>query len=342
MPTYLYPTYEEMMEVDQVLLARTTQDDPIFDLFPIRETEFAMVSWSQKDNYLGLMQIRGYNGEPPSVRRPGISRYIKQPSAFGEFTSVDELELTTRASGLNANIPIPVQDLVAECQEQLLTRQVNRMSWILWTLLINGVYTILDVKGAVVDKDAYTPQTYTRAVDWSSTTTATPLADFRAVQLLARGASTSFGGQAAAFMNQQTFNYLDSNTNANDLGGRRAAGLSTIEGLDEVNDVQRKNNLPMIRVWDDGYRDDAGAFHNWIPDGKVVVVGQRRNNRMIGEMLLTRNVSNIDNSSRPYLKVVDKGAANDEAPPRRIDVHRGFNGGPAIEYPGSVVVMNVA
>jgi hypothetical protein len=268
--------------------------------------------------------------------------YQKLPSAFGEQTSIDELELTSRSSYVNPSTPIPVQDLVAEAQEFLLNRQINRMSWILWTLLINGTYTILDVKGAIVDRDAYTPITYVPSILWSSAATATPLADLRAIQLLSRGVSTSFGAAAQLVLNQRTFNYLDANTNAADLGGRRGVGLTTIEGVAEVNRVLALNNMPTIRIWDEGYLDDAGTFQNWVPDGYVLVVGQRRGDRRLGEFLLTRNASNVDNSSQPYLKIIDKGAAADEAPPRQINIHRGFNGGPSMYYPGSVVVAKVA
>ena len=53
---------------------------------------------------------------------------------------------------------------------------------------------------------------------------------------------------------------------------------------------------------------------------------------------MTRNANNAGASPGMYVKVVDKG--EDEVP-RQIEVHLGFNGGPAVYYPSAVVKMAV-
>jgi hypothetical protein len=341
MPTYQWPTSAELRTIDQQFMARMVADDPIFRLFPIRPTQGYLVTWEQRDNYLGLQQIRGMNGDPPSVPSPGSKRYVKRPGVYGEFAAIDEMEITTRAAfGTWASV-VNIDDLVVERQNLLMTREVNRMRWVLWTLLTTGVYTVLDNKGAIVDQDFYVPQRFTSTVPWATTATATPLADFRAVQILNRGQSVSFGPSAMAMMNQQTFNYLIANTNQADLGGRRTEGLASIEGLADLNRLQMRDGLPTISINDDGYYDDLGVFRLWLPDNTVVVIGTRTNGSAVGEMLQTRNASNPDLSSEPYVKVIDRGAARDEPPPRRIEVHRGVNMGPALYYPGSIVIMSV-
>lgn len=339
--TYSWQTAAELRMVDQTMMAQLTQNNPIFDLFPIRETNAAMVVWEQRDDYLGLMQIRGYNGQPPSVPHVGTKRYIKTPGVYGEFDAIDELELTTRAAPGTFTQNISIDDLVSERLEKLMTRQVNRQAWVLWTLLSTGVYTVLDAKGAIVDQDSYTPQGFAASVTWATSATATPLADFRAVQLLSRGASVTFGPRAKAFMNQATFNSLIGNTNAADLGGRRTEGLASIEGLAAANELTTRDNLPTIVVYDEGYKDDTNTFNLWIPNNKVIVVGARSNGASVGEFLLTRNAQNPGFGSAPYQEVVDSARVNGNRPPRSIEVHRGMNGGPAVYYPGSVVVMTV-
>lgn len=341
MPTLVYPTWQELTEIDRDLVARTTADSPIFDLFPIVTTDSNYVTWEQQDVVLGLMQVRGFNSPNPSVPRLGAKRYTMQPSAYGEFTVIDELEMTARAAVGRYDVPINITDLVRDAQDQLLSRQINRVEWILWTLLTTGTFTVLDVKGTVVATDAYTPQKLTAGVTWATVATATPLGNLRAVQLLSRGHSISFGTDATAFMNRATWNDMISNTNAADLGGRKGAGLQSIQSLGEVNELLTRDGLPNIVIYDEGYLDDNGAFQLWIPNNRVVVVGKRRNGATIGNFSYTRNASNADFGGRPVVKIVDHGAAIDEPPPRRIEVHRGFNGGPKLFYGNAVVIMTV-
>lgn len=341
MPTLVYPTWQELTEIDRDLVTRTAFDSPIFSMFPIVTTDANLVTWEQQDVVLGLMQVRGWNAPNPSVPRLGAKRYTMMPSAYGEFTAIDELEMTSRAAQGRYDVPINITDLVRDAQDQLLSRQINRIEWILWTLLTTGTFTVLDVKGSVVATDAYTPQSFTASVTWATHATATPLGDLRQVQLLSRGHSISFGPDAVAFMNRATWNDFISNTNAADLGGRKGAGLQSLQSLAEANELLTRDGAPNIVIYDDGYYDDTGTFQLWIPNNKVVVVGRRRNGASIGNFSYTRNASNPDFGGRPVVKIVDKGAAMDEPPPRRIEVHRAFNGGPKLYYGNAVVIMTV-
>jgi hypothetical protein len=62
MPDYIFPTANELRVVMQDKLPRLTQDRVGFTLFPFRDYDNWLVSWEQKDNFLGLMQARGLNG----------------------------------------------------------------------------------------------------------------------------------------------------------------------------------------------------------------------------------------------------------------------------------------
>lgn len=338
--TYLYPTLKEVNDIDQQLMAQAISNSRVLQLFPMIEKPTSRVAWRQRDNYLGLTQIRGYNAPPPGVPRVGMSEYVKEPSAFGEFTQVDEKELTDRAIAGRPDIPVPIDDLVMECDEMLVTRQTSRIEWLIWQLLIYGYYHVTSASGTVIDRDSYAPQTFTSTVPWSTVATATPLADFRAVRLLSRGSSVSFGTDALALMNQVTFDHMIGNTLATDLGGRRD-GLDLIMGLESTNKLNMKDGLPKVEIYDQGYYTDAGVWTQWIPDNYVVVIGKRKNGAEIGNFILTKNASNPDFGSRPFSSVIDTGRLPGFRPPRMIEVHRGFNGGTAIYYPGSVVVMRV-
>lgn len=347
MQSYIFPTSIELGIVDQNLLPVLTANDPIYSLFPVTEYDAARVAWEQEDDYLGLMQMRGYEGAFPSVPSTGVKRYVVEPGVYGEFDVISELEITERRGFGQIGTPVDLSDIVTRRQKKLATRQYNRMSYIMWTLLATGNYSISGPTGAITKRDSYAPQAYFASVPWATAATATPLADLRAVTRLHRGYSVSFGGNSTAYMNLITWNNLIANSNPNDLGGRRGAGLQTIEGLDFFNKLTMMDNLPQAQIWDEGYKSDgtdglvAGQFYPFIPDNVAIVVGRRLNGAPIGEFQLTRNASNNNLSSAPLVKVIDSGADPDAPPPRLVRIYRSFNGGPALKLPGSVVVMNV-
>lgn len=339
MPDLIYPTSAELDLIAQDLLPRLTAARPIFARFPMVAHDAAMVLWEQEDNYTGLQQVRGMNGAPPRVNRVGLKRYASQPGIYGEYLPLDERTLTERRQYGTFGTPVDVQDLVADAQRQLLQRRLDRVESIIWTLLTTGTFAVTGPSGAVLATDSYTTQTFSAAINWSSQATSTPLADMRAIQLKHRGHSVDFGVGAEAYINRVTLNQFLSNTNAADLGGRRGAGLSTINGPEQLNQLLAMDDLPTLVVYDQGYLDDTSTFQPFIPDGDVVVIGRRADNAPIGEYQLLRNANNPGMGPGPYMKVID---TEEREVPRSVQVHDGHNGGPAIRFPSAVVAMSVS
>jgi hypothetical protein len=336
--TYTYPTPAELREIEQTLVPRMQAGRPIFSLFPEEDVNANTLIWEQRDNYVGLMQVRGLNGAPPRVKSVGFKRYLMPPGVYGEYLPIDEAELTERAAPASFTDFIPLDDAVAERQMQLLGRQLDRQEAMGWALLVSGTFSVAGPTGAILHTDSYTTQTFTASPGWATFATATPMADLRAVSLKARGLSVSFGGNAVAYMNQVTFNNLASNVNAADIYGRRTQGLGTYNSADQLNQLFAGDNLPGIQVYDQGYLNDAGTFVPFIPDNKVVVVGKRLTGEPVGAFRYTRNASNPNMAPGVYTRVMD---FNETAVPRKIEVHRGFNGGYVIYFPSAIVVMSV-
>jgi hypothetical protein len=336
----IYPTQVEMSEIDQDFLSVLTMSNPIFKLFPPRNVDSALVMWEQRYNYLGIMQSRGLEGQYPAVPAVGRKRYQLQPGHYGEVARIYGKEIEERRGSNSFTTPINVKDLVVERQEQTATRMYNLMAWLLWTLVTTGYYYAFDRNGTVEAREAIATQTYNFTVNLSNPSTAKPLFELRSIKLLHRGTSATFGGTAELWMNTYTWNQFIANANTADLGGRRSAGLETVEGIDQYNQfIAMKDNLPKVVEYDEGYYDNAGTFHTWIPDGMMVLIGRRLNGAPIGDFALTRNADN-GNSSAPLVKVVTKGLEANQAPPMEIGVYRGFNGGPRFHYPNAIVVIN--
>jgi hypothetical protein len=337
--SYTYPSSAELTRISQVLLPSYQDDDPIFDLFPMTSVDAHILKWEQFDRYQGLAQVRGLNGEPPKVKRIGIKQYQMVPGAYGEFVEIDEQELTVRRQIGTFGDPINLDDVVTQAQEHLQQREVDRIRLILWTLLSTGTFSVATVMGGISHQDTYPIQTFTAGVTWATSATATPLANFRSVQLLSRGYSVNFGAQATAFMNRTTFNTMISNTNNTDIAGRRTSGLLTVLNLEEVNKVLAGEDLPQIVIYDRTYQDETDTFQLFLPNNKVVLVGVRPNGETVGDYAMTRNANNDDLGPGSYTLVED--SLNEQRPPRRLRVHRGHNGGPRIWFPSAVVVMTV-
>jgi hypothetical protein len=259
-----------------------------------------------------------------------------EPGVYGEFSLIDERQLTTRRPWGQFNGRIDATDLVLEEQNRLLARRIDRIESICWTLLATGTFSVANLN-VVMHTDSYTMQTFSAGVAWGTPATATPLADLRAVQLKSRGYSVDFGGRSRLYMNRTTFNQILSNINANDLGGRRVAGLQTVNGPNALNEVLSADDLPNIVIYDQGYLDETGTFQLYIPNNKAILVGARTDGSPVGEYRMTLNANNPGMSSGPYMKTVD----DPDRVPRSIEVHDGHNGGPIIYFPSAVVVLTV-
>jgi hypothetical protein len=341
MPTYIYPDAVEIEEVEQKLLPVLTADDPIFGVFPFDSSDSDLLIWEQKDNFKGLQNLRGYNGRPLNITRAGSSRYIAEPGIYGDKVTLDERELSQRRRWATlSGGPINVTDMVGEAFEQLLTRRLNLVKKILWDLLISGSFSVASgsVPG-VTYTGSYTQQAYTPSVVWSTLATSTPLADMRTYRSFEAGQSCSFGATAVQLMNYVTANYLLNNTNANDLGGKRMGGGNTSNSLKDVNAILIMNDLPPVVIHNGGYIDESGTFNYFIPNGKVAVVGNRTTGRKAGRYRYTRNINSPNAAAAPYSRVIAKG---DNEIPVSVEVHDGHNGGPVLQFPGSLIKVNAA
>lgn len=335
--TVTYPINTELQAVAQKKLPNLIKSRPIFDILPMRDVDADVVMWDQEDNYVGLQQIRGLNGQPVRVKRVGGKRYLMQPGVYGEFLVVDEVEITRRRGYGSYGGAISIDDLVMKLQDQLLGRRLDRIEKIGWDLLTSGTFSVAGPDGLTYQTDTFSLQTFSAGTAWSTAATSTPLADFRAVQLLSRGYSVNFGAAAKAYMNRVTFNNLIKNTNAADLGGKRTNGLASVNDINGLNVVLAGEDLPQIVIFDGGYQDDSDTFQPYIANAKVIVVGTRTDGAAIGEYQMTRNANNLNAAPGAYMKVVDEV----ERVPRLIEVHDGHNGGPALFFPSAIVAMSV-
>lgn len=334
MGNFNYPTNAELTAILQEKLPVRMTEDALFDIMPLEEDDAALVMWEQEDNYTGLMALRGLEGQPSRVSKVGLKQYSMTPGAYGDFISLDETELTLGRGIGSFGTPISIEQTVLRRQDQLLNRAVDRLRMIGWTLVSQGTFSVPTVSGEIQHTDSFELPTFSATTAWSNAAQSTPLADLRKVRLMGRGKGASFASEATIYMNQQTFDWLAANSNQGDLGGRRTTNLVGPMNLEEINKIVLGDGLPKIKVYDDGYLNDAGTFVPFLADGKAVVVGKRPAGQRVAAFKLTRNASNEGAAPGMYSKVIDRG---ETSVPRVIEVHMGFNGGPVVYYPSAIV-----
>lgn len=334
---YQYPTTRELREINPEKIQNLTRNRPTFDIFPITESPYWTLEWNQKDNWRGLQQLRGINGEPASIKMYGEHAFSAQPGVFGEFMTIDEKMMTLRAQQVPSGEPVVINDLVTEAQDYMNNRELDLIEYIHWKALLDGQFTFIGPNGATYG-DQFTIQSGTFS-DWSDLANATPLADLRALRILATGKSVNFSTGATIYMNAVTMAYLLMNKNVDDLGGQMAltsGGVKPMKSISEINTLLVGFNLPAIVEYDEGYfAESTGLYTKWIPDDVVSVVGQRTNGAKLGEYRMVRNANNPNMAPGRYEKVIDRG---DDQVPRTIELHRGHNGGLVIFYGSAIAV----
>lgn len=342
MATYTYPKTSTLIKVAQNLIPSMTMDDPIFKLFPIKNQNASRIRWEIKDNFGGLMKLRGLGGEPTGMSRVGSNVYEALPGYYGQFGSLDEEELTTRAQNLeNMEVNIPVTDMISELQEQLMILQINRARQLTWALAIAGTFSIPLPNGGIGHSGSYTVQSANLST-WDDFANATPMADLLGLQVAyGRGTSTSFMAGSEVWMNSKTANDAMNNRNANDLGGRLVAGGETINDLAGVNRILLARNSPTINVYDDGYINDSGVFTLFIPDDVIMVVGKRPSGDTPGNFIMTKHAIN-GGGIGAYTDVIDMTSGPMRKIPPKIEVHGGFHGGPVMVRPSQLIIGDVS
>ena len=338
----LYPTSAKLKEIEKAKLPLLTQDDVAFELFPMVTEDTVDLLWEQEDNYTGLQNVRGLNGQPGKVKPVGYKRFKAEPGFYGDYSELEEKEITERRKLGTFGETIDLNDVIMKRQDQLLARRLDRIRWMIWTLLTTGTFSVVNESGGIVHTDTYPLQTSTGS-NWSTFATATPLADFRAIKLLARGYSVKFDQSARAIMNLTTANYMLNNTNASDLFGKRMDVGATFNSVKDVNKVLAAQDLPQVEIYDETYFADSAPTVPvlFIPDRKVVVIGKRKNNAPIGDVCAVRNANNPEAGPGPYTKVTDSANASMDPVPRKVRVDDGWNGGLRLYYPSACIVLSV-
>ena len=359
MPTagrYQYASNSVMKTILQVKYPVLELEDPLFQICPIVSVAADKVIWQQRDSFTGLLTARGINAPYGVVHREGVDWFEVRPGYYGDKKIMDEQFLTQTAQMGTWGDRIDLNEGQASDQEHLLTRALQRIKYTLWNFFVTGKYTSTDALGNIIVQDNAGLTPFQTSVAWNLHSTATPLYDIRQMKLRHRYQSVSFGKDARLFLNSQDVNDLLANSNPNDLGGFRSIILGSASAqsigmtLEAVNSFLLRNDLPQIVEWDDSWITDAGVGTLYIPYQSGVLVGQRLRGEPVAEFIMTLNPELMYGGQGAKQPRMTGGEAmanlyynfSFEHEPIKAISAMGFNGAPAIYYPGSVVPVNTS
>jgi len=337
----IYPTNAEWRQLQEDLIPLFDEGKRGMEILPFRSTDRNRILLGKPDNIRGMQSWRDLDN-PTRNETSGYNYFGSvceaMPGYWGENSLITERFLTEMGNVEGCGEPVDLGEVIAAWTRVLLERRYTRVEYAIWQALANGLYTAQDVSGQIVYQAQFAIRNFAVPVAWSDILNSRPLDDFRNIQLLSRGTSADFGIAARAFMNRETANALFRNQNPNDVGKAGLSACCTFMGIDIVNQQFAAQGLPQIEIYDNGYIDDFGNFHTYIPTGKVVIVGRRPGGVSLGNYVLTRNAAGCEIGTGFWSKIDDNCGRET---PRRITLWDGHNGGVVVEYPNAIVVLDV-
>ncbi len=309
-------------------------------LMPPTNQDATQIIYERDALLRGVQAARGLDGATQPAKLPGFDQFASDPAYYGDHIRLSEKDLVERRQAGDWMAFDNQGTLTGKAAEYLERRQGDRMEKNVFDLLVNGSYDGQDAQGRSKYFDIYAIQRYTPGTLFSNLSGSSPLTFLRDTIATAElGVSVDFRG-GEMLMNRVTLNLILSNTNANDLGGKRFDIGQTLNSVEELNDILLANDLPKVRLYNEGFYPDTGGFQRFIPNGRIIILGKRTDGEPIGEYWLTRAAQN---GGRPgwWTDVVDNTSGALADPPHVL-VKAGHNGGPKLWYPEAALSLTVA
>lgn len=229
------------------------------------------------------------------------------------------------------------QELITQHLVNLNIRLETRIEYLIWKAITAGAITITQTDPAItytVDYGVSGDFKVTATPYWSSASTATPVTNIEAWELLFRGT----GAEAAKIiMNKKTYGYLLANAEikswyAYTYGRELVAGSSLgpkLCGLD-------------LQVYDGGYTDEStGVFTPFIPDTVVLIQAQGPAGEQVMDFATSPSAYKgglLNPQPGKYVKTI----LHDEGDPPNAELIAGIDGLPRMFRADRWVIATVA
>lgn len=340
-----FPAQQEIAEIVRRFNAQPARFRGLREIFPLKPYYGGpLIRWDVLQAVTGRTTARNLDADPKIVTIAARAQMAEMTTYWGDTYRLRESDLlNARAAGaFNRRAGM---ELVTEAMYEAFINDQTLVEYTIWQALVTGQLAISEngVQRTVTYNQAAGHQ-ITVGTLWSDTVNSTPINDLQAASLLFRG--TGFN-KPTVWMNQKTANYMAENTSVLDRVSRNKLVLdANNENIGELI-TSLAGGLKQIEIYDEGYVDPLDGFTLFIPDGKVVMIGQMWMDangatiRTVGQWMTTPSLHNggIQNPQCGFFMVADDDT---RAKNPRYEITHGINGLPIVQYPEGIVILTVA
>lgn len=331
-----------LRKLAQLYLPRAMESRELLKLMPFNKVDEVDLIYERRGIATGLQGARGLGGTTNPVRKPGADQFRVSPGYYGDHYTITEEELVKLRDVGGWDKFENYDKQTSRGAEHLTQRFLDRCENSIAQILMSGAFTAVNALGQVYDQQVYSVPQYTPGTLFSDLTNSQPLNYIRdllpTLELLV---SVDFR-KGFMLMSRPTLNLILKNQNAADLNGRRLNYGNTVNNVEDFNDLLVSNDLPKVKVYDEGYYSDppssAPTKNRFVTNGKIVLVGARKDGEPIGEYRLTRAAQNERSAPGEWYQVQDRR----DKDPCQVILRSGHNGGPSVYYPEALATINAA
>lgn len=310
------------------------------DLFPDVDTYHEKILVDVVDAPTGMTSAHNLGAEPRIIKGLAQRRREYRTGYWKETRRWNEAELlyTRQLGTFNQRAG---RDIINQGAIQLDNRLEVRKEWLRWQVLLGGVISI-DENGVQYTVDFGVPErnkidlTAGGQTPWSDHQNANPVKDLLDIIQLFIGTGARPG---TMYYNQVVANDLVQNAVLRDL----LKQSTMIAQLNTANLPQvLKMFVPHLDFvqYDQGWADESGTFHFFVPDSHVVITGV--GSEKMGDFASTISLHNggIDNPQPGKFAIVEDKSQADKNP--YIDLTVGQYGLPRLYHPNWIISLKVA
>ncbi len=306
---------------------------------PITENYFQEVEYDEIYGSQGMTRAHALDGEPALVKFPKVVKKKFSPAYFKEVHRIYESDiLKLRQLGESDQQRITAQQMIAVGLDNLNGRLENRIEWMRWQALLTGGVSINE-NGINVEADYGIPSDNLNkavSVSWETLASSKPIDDIMSVQQDFVGTGFRLG---RIIMNGSTAQLLCLSDDTKSYYQGAGIEVRLMPGNIEESFLGLFPGVT-IEVYDEGYEDEDGNFQKFIPDNKVVFMGQS----MPGEIMDVVSVPSLHSANgEPQpgkFAFVINNSGQQEANPH-YDIVAGIYCLPRVKRPEAVMVMDV-
>lgn len=288
----------------------------------------------------GMTKAHNVGTDPKVVKLPGQTLKRMGTGYWKETYRINEAELlyARQAGTINQRAG---RDLVLKRSLEMDDRLETRLEWLRWQPPVAG-QVVVDENGVKYTVDygipaANKPELAGNA-QWSDTVNSDPITNITTWLMLFRG--TGARG-VEAYFNMNVASYLAKNAVIRELLKQTQYAMNlSAENIDKA----LKLLFPKLdfTMYDEGFVDDNGNFHPFIPDDRFVIRGQGQTNELVMDFASTISLHNgtLDNPQPGKFAVIEDESTKQKNP--HIDITVGIYGLPRLFHPNWFISAKVA